>query len=127
MTMRLPHELSGIVDVFGQAVPSQFFDQLQRKLGLPVRQRVFTLALVIWLMISQRLNPKATLSPAVQGVVRGPPHQLRPNHKRIREVTVSCHTGAYSDARHAIPVVVAEEVADRVLDHLMKTCREGLP
>jgi hypothetical protein len=125
--MRLPHELSGIVDVFGQAVPSQFFDQLQRKLGLPVRQRVFTLPLVIWLMISQRLNPKATLSTAVQGVVQGPPHQLRPNHKRIREGTVSCHTGAYSDARHAIPVVVAEEVADRVLDHLMKTCREGLP
>lgn len=127
MTTPSPGELSGILDLFGQAVPIQFFDQLQRDLGLSVRQRVFTLPLVVWLMISQRLNPKATLSTTVQRVVQGPPHQLLPNHKRIREGTVSCHTGAYSDARHAIPVVVAEEVADRVLDHLMETCREALP
>jgi putative transposase len=120
-------ELNGIVDLFSQAVPNQFFDQLQRGFGLPVRQRVFTLPLVIWMMISQRLSPKATLSTAVQGVVHGPPHQLLPHHKRIREGTVSCHTGAYSDARQAIPVGVAEQVADRVLDHLMTTCREALP
>jgi hypothetical protein len=95
--------LSGIVDLFTQAVPSQFFDQLQKDLGLPVRQRVFTLPLVVWLMTSQRLNPAATLSTAVQGVVHGPPHQLMPNHKRIREGTVSCNTGALSDARQAVP------------------------
>lgn len=127
MTTPSPREIGGIVDVFGQAVSSQFFEQLQRNLGLPVRQRVYTLPLVIWLMISQRLNPKGTLSTAVQGVVQGPPHQLLPNHKRVREGTVSCHTGACSDARQAIPVVVSEKVADRVLDHLMKTCREALP
>jgi len=125
--MSSPRELSGIVDLFGQAAPNQFFEQLQRNLGLSVRLRVFTLPLVIWLMISQRLSSKATLSTAVQGVVQGPPHQLLPNHKRVREGTVSCHTGAYSDARQAIPVVVAEEVADRVLSHLMRTCREALP
>ena len=127
MTNHSPGQLSGILDLFGQAVPIQFFEQLQRGLGLPVRQRVFTLPLVVWLMISQRLNPKATLSTAVQQVVQGPPKQLLPNHKRIREGSVGCHTGAYSDARQAIPVAVAEAVADRVSDHLMKTCREALP
>src|SRR5664279_1377228 len=80
MTTPSPGELSGILDLFGQAVPIQFFDQLQRDLGLSVRQRVFTLPLVVWLMISQRLNPKATLSTTVQRVVQGPPHQLLPNH-----------------------------------------------
>jgi hypothetical protein len=127
MTNHSPGQLSGILDLFSQAVPIQFFEQLQRGLGLPVRQRVFTLPLVVWLMISQRLYPKATLSTAVQQVVQGPPKQLLPNHKRIREGTVSCHTGAYSDARQAVPVAVAEAVADRVSDHLMKTCREALP
>jgi putative transposase len=127
MTISSPRELGGIVNLFSQAVPTQFFDQLQRNLGLSARQRIFTLPLVLWLMISQRLNPKATLSTAVHRVVQGPPHQLMPNHKRIREGTVSCHTGAYSDARQAIPVVVAEKVADRVLAHLMKTCRDALP
>jgi hypothetical protein len=127
MIISSAHE-SGILDLFRQAVPDEFFDQLQKNLGLPVRQRLFTLPLVVWMMVSQRLNPKATLSTAVQGVVQGTPHQLLSNHKRIREGTVSGHTGAYSDARQTVPVVVAEEVADRVLDYLMmKTCREALP
>jgi hypothetical protein len=96
-------EWKGILDLLEEAVPIPFFDQLQRDLGLSARQRVFTLPLVVWLMISQRLNPNATLSTAVLQVVHGPPHRLLPNHKRVREGTVSCHTGAYSDARHAVP------------------------
>ncbi|SRR6266700_184381 len=128
MILSSPRELSGIVDVFIQAAPSQFFDQLQRDLGLSARQRVFTLPLVVWLMISQRLSPKSTLSSLVQGLVQGPPHQLLPNHKRVRERTLSCHTGACSDARQALPVIATEKVADHVTDHLMiKTCREALP
>jgi hypothetical protein len=127
MTIPSPNAPSGILDLFVQAVPIQFFDQLQKDFGLSVRLRVFTLPLVVWLMISQRLNPKATLSTTVQRVAQGPPHQLLPDHKRIRDGTVSCHTGAYSDARQAIPVVATEKVADRVLNHLMKTCRKALP
>jgi hypothetical protein len=121
------NNLSGVLDLYGEAVPEQFFDQLERDLGRPVRQRVFTLALVTWLMISQRLDPKATLSTAVQQVAQRQPQALLSKHKRILEGTVSCHTGAYSDARQAMPVVVAEKVADRVLDHLTQSRREALP
>ena len=117
----------GILDWYGQAVPKQFFEQLERDLGLPERQRVFTLPLVVWLMISQPLDPKATLSTAVQQVVQQQPQALLPEHKRILEGTVSCHTGAYSDARQAMPLGVAEKVADRVLDHLLQTSRDALP
>jgi len=120
-------DLSGILDLYSEAVPEHCFERLERELGLPVRQRVFTLPLVVWLMISQRLDPKATLSTAVQQVVQRQPQALLSGHKRILEGTVSCHTGAYSDARQAMPVVVAERVADRVLDHLMQCHREALP
>jgi hypothetical protein len=120
-------DLSGVLDLYGEAVPELFFEQLERDLGLPVRQRVFTLPLVTWLMISQRLDPKATLSTAVQQVVQRQPQALLSKHKRILEGTVGCHTGAYSDARQAMPVAVAERVADRVLDHLTQSHREALP
>jgi hypothetical protein len=120
-------DLSGVLDLYGEAVPEQFLSALENDLRLPARQRVFNLPLVIWLMISQRLDPKATLSTAVQQVVQQRPRALLSSHKRIREGTVSCHTGAYSDARHAIPLAVAEKVADRVLDHLMQGRREALP
>lgn len=53
----MPHgDLSGILELYGQAVPKQFFEQLHRDLGLPERQRVFTLPLLVWLMVSQRLD-----------------------------------------------------------------------
>ena len=122
-----PDDLSGILDLFVQAVPQPFFEQLQIELGLSTRQRVFTLPLVVWLMIAQRLNPKATLSTAVQQVVQQQPRSLLSDHKRILQATVSCHTGAYSDARQAMPVVVTEKVADRVMDCLMQTRRDALP
>jgi hypothetical protein len=120
-------DLSGVLELYAEAVPKQFFEQLARDLGLPVRQQVFDLTLVTWLMISQRLDRKATLSTAVQQVVQRQPQALLSKHKRILEGTVSCHTGAYSDARQAMPVVVAETVADRMLDHLMQGRREALP
>jgi len=123
----LSGDLSGVMDLYGIAVPEEFFQALENDLGLPARQRIFNLPLVVWLMISQRLDPKATLSTAVQQVVQQRPQALLSAHKRIREGTVSCHTGAYSDARHAMPLVVAEKVADRVLDHLMQGDREALP
>lgn len=122
-----PENTGGILDLYRQAVPQPFFDQLQRDLGLSSRQRVFTLPLVVWLMISQRLHPKATMSTAVQQVVQRQPQSLLSDHKRILQKTVSCHTGAYSDARQAMPVAVAEKVADRVLDYLLPTPREALP
>jgi putative transposase len=120
-------DLSGVLELYAEAVPKQFFEQLARDLGLPVRQQVFDLPLVTWLMISQRLDRKATLSTAVQQVVQRQPQALLSKHKRILDGTVSCHTGAYSDARQAMPVVVAETVADRMLDHLMQSRRDALP
>jgi hypothetical protein len=121
-------DLTGVLDLYAEAVPQQFFEQLARDLGLPVRQQIFNLPLVTWLMISQRLDRKATLSTAVQQVVQRQPQMLLSKHKRIVEGTVSGHTGAYSDARQAMPLVVAETVADRLLDHLMQSRRrEALP
>jgi hypothetical protein len=119
--------LSGILDLYDKAVPRQFFEQMERDLKLPSRRRVFNLALVVWLMIAQRLDAKATLSTAVQQVVQQRPRILLTDHKRNREGTVSCHTGAYSDARQAMPVKAAERVADRVLAHLLQRRREALP
>lgn len=119
--------LSSVLDLFVDAVPLPFFADLEASLNLRSRRRVFSLPLLVWLMISQRLQPKATLSTAVQQVVQRQPKALLSDHKRILEGRVSCHTGAYSDARQAMPVAVAENVADRVLNHLLSSWRQALP
>jgi hypothetical protein len=120
-----PACLSGVVDLYRQAAPEEFFQQLEKELNLPARKRIFQLPLVVWMMVWQRLDAKATLSTAVQQVVQLRPQSLLPDHKRIREKTVSSHTGAYSDARQAMPVKVAERVADRVLQHLLLPARRA--
>lgn len=119
--------LGGALEIYREAVPEGFFRQLESDLHLPARKRIFSLPLVVWLMISQRLDPKATLSTAVQQVVQQQPQALLSGHKRLREGTVSCHTGAYSDARQAMPMEVAERVADRLLGHLLQDHRDALP
>src|ERR1035437_4387592 len=83
----------GVLDLYRAAVPECFFQLLQQELHLRVRQRIFSPPLVVWLMISQRLDRKATLSTAVQQVVQQRPRTLLSDHKRLREGTVSCHTG----------------------------------
>ena len=123
----MPVIAAGVLELYEQAVPESFFRQLLQDAGLTARSRIFSRPLVIWLMIWQRLDPKATLSAAVQQVAQLRPATLLSAHKRIRENTVSCHTGAYSDARKAMPLIVVEKVADRLLDHLLLQRREALP
>jgi hypothetical protein len=123
-----PVVLNGILDLYCRAAPVEFFQQLEKELGLASRKRIYQLPLVIWLMMVQRLDRKATLSTAVQQVVQRRPAVLLSDHKRLREGKVSGDTGAYSDARQNMPLEVAERVADRVLEHLsQQASRPALP
>jgi hypothetical protein len=118
---------NGMLDLFQAALPDEFFERLEKARKKRPQSRIFDLPLVIWLMIVQRLDRKATLSTAVEQVVQKRPRVLLSDHKRLREGTVSGHTGAYSDARKAMPVEVAYQVADQVFDYFQKTRREALP
>ena len=122
-----PARLSGVLDLFREAASEEFFQQLRKELGLKSRQRIYDLPLVMWLMMTERWDKKATLSTAVQQIAENRPAALLGDHKRIREGTVSVHTGAYSDARQKMPVKAAERVGDRVFEHLTQTWREALP
>src|SRR3989441_12882506 len=59
-----------LFDLFGKVVPPQFFDELRERLGLQA-QGIYTLAVVVWLMMWQRLDGRGTLAMAVQQVVQG--------------------------------------------------------
>lgn len=113
-----------LLRLFQDAAPPDFFDQLSTRHTLPAGG-IYHPALVVWLMLWQRLQPKGTLSAAVQQVVRGEPAELMRPHKRVREKRVSNATGAYSRARNELPVEAATQVADRIFAHLM-TSRKPL-
>lgn len=105
--------------LFGKAVPPDFFDQLQQGLGRPARG-IYSLAVVVWLMMWQRLDGLGTLASAVQQVVQGALGDLVPPEKRVREERVSSNTGALSRAQKRLPLQVVEETCDQIFAHLTK-------
>jgi hypothetical protein len=103
--------------LFGRVVAPQLFDQLRQQLGLPARG-IYSLSVVIWLMMWQRLDGRGTLAMAVQQVVQGVLGDALPQEKRVREGRVSSNTGGLSRARQRLPLMVVETVCDRIFTTL---------
>lgn len=120
--------LSSALALYQKVAPLDFFDRLQQQLKLRCRTGVFTLPVVIWRMVFQRLHDKGTLWVAVQQLIRGLPAGLIPRpSKRLRQRTVSSHTGGYNQARQKLPLEVVERVSDHVFEQLLGPAPEALP
>jgi hypothetical protein len=106
-----------LFDLFGRVVAPQFFDQLRQQLDLPARG-IYSLSVVVWLMMWQRLEGRGTLAMAVQQVVQGVLGDALPQEKRVREGRVSSNTGALSRARQRLPLEVVKTVCDEIFTKL---------
>jgi hypothetical protein len=85
-TVHPPPTVQAVLTLYQQAASPEFFDQLGAELKLHFHHGVYTLVVVIWLMIVQRLHPKGTLLAVVQEAVRQlPPGLVRRPCKRLRE------------------------------------------
>jgi len=105
--------------LFGKAVPPEFFEQLRARLSLSARG-IYSLAVVVWLMMWQRLDGRGSLATAVQQVVQGALGDLVPPEKRVVEQRVSSNTGALSRARKRLPREAVEAVCDQIFAQLME-------
>lgn len=116
--MRVP-EAPVLFRLFGKVVPPEFFDQLRERLSLSARG-IYTQAVVVWLMMWQRLEGRGTLAMAVQQVVQGVLGDLVGPDKRARQGRVSSNTGGLSRARKRLPLEVVETVCDEIFAQLTK-------
>ncbi len=81
---------------------------------------VFSLAVVIWLMIFQRLQDKGTMAAAVQQVRRGLPSAFNPKtNKRQRKHHASSNTGGYNHARQKLPLKIVQTMSDKIFEQLL--------
>lgn len=74
---------------------------------------IYLTSTVLWLLVFQRLEGGATLEAAVAHL-RDMAPQLCPQHRRVREQTLSASTAAYSDARQALSEETVEWFASTV-------------
>src|SRR5260370_27416606 len=107
------------------AASGSAIDELCREHGWKVRRGIYSLVVVIWLMIYQRLHGKRTLSAAVQFLARHADHWREQPHagKRVGERPISPRAGAYCQARGKMPPLVASHGRDHMLGPLQAASR----
>jgi hypothetical protein len=121
------------VDAESDARFDRAFEFLKTKIDLsqangqhPVRANaVYTTAVVLWMLVYQRMNPDKTLEAAVKKLVKSKPNFL-PDNKRVTEGTLSTNTSTYSQARTAMPLKASEWFAQQVSQSLIDATRPSL-
>src|SRR5580704_19737334 len=129
MTSPTSIDLIAFEEVLQSAVSASSIEQLCRQHKVKVRLGTYSLFVVIWLMIYQRLNGKGTLGSAVQFLARQATHWRRwPTvGKRVREGRISARTGGYCQARMKMPTLVISGVCDQIFEQLQARMREQPP
>ncbi|MDP2998810.1 MAG: IS4 family transposase, partial [Bryobacterales bacterium] len=94
------------------------------RVGMPARG-IYSLTVVVWLMMWQRLDGRGSLATAVQQVVQGALGDLVLPDKRVLEQRVSSNAGALSRARKRLPLRAVEAVCDEIFTKLMESAEEG--
>ena len=107
--------------VFGlyiQLAPTELFRLLQRHMGVRVGSGIYSARLVIWMMISQRLQARGTLASSVEQLVQGRFDALLSQCKRAREKKIGLSTGGYCRARQHLPKLLVSRSMDELVERL---------
>jgi hypothetical protein len=106
-------------------LPAEFLDQAQAESKARRNNGIYTPLVVLWLLIWQRLHGGASLGCAVLELLQGLPDTFwRRPCKRIRDwrehnQVPSSHTGAYNQARQALPLSIVEKSCDHIFNQLV--------
>jgi hypothetical protein len=110
---------------FQELLSANFLAQAQTEAGVKCNNSVYSPLVVLWLLVAQRLCGGGSLGDAVLELLRGLPASFWPQPcKRIREwrehgKTPSSHTGAYNQARLALPLSIVHKSCDHIFEQLV--------
>ena len=115
-----------VLRLFQRLLSAEFITEALRQAEVRENNRVYTSAVVMWLMVWQRLQSQGTLETAVLELLRNLPASFWSEPcKRLTEaaedggVGLSSHTGAYNQARQGLSEPVVEKCCDHVFAQLM--------
>jgi putative transposase len=113
-----------ILPLFQQIVTTGWLQFLQKQSVVKFRRGVYSVRVVLWLMMLQRLHAGATLSTAVQLLIQGAAAPLLERCHRVQRGKVSSRTGAYCQARQKLPKLLCREVSQQIFERLMQVLGE---
>jgi hypothetical protein len=115
----------GLSSRFQQLLSAEFLDQALTDAGVKSNNSVYSPLVVLWLLVAQRLQFGASMEAAVLEVLHGLPASFWPRPcKRILDwrehgKAPSSHTGAYNQARQALPLSVVQKSCDHIFQQLI--------
>lgn len=134
MPVCLGASAADVLSLFVRLLPAAFFAALQANEKLRQNNRVYTHAVVIWLMIGQRLWGNASMETAVLELLGSLPEDFWPRPCKRLQVgpegqrpKLSGNTGSYNKARQNLPVTIVEQCADQVFTQLTRQVERELP
>jgi hypothetical protein len=128
MTCPTSVEAADLWRLLQRACPEELIQELCRKQEHPFRRGIYSILVVIWLMMYQRLNSKRSSSSAVQWLVRNAASLHSRNAcKRVRTARISANNGAYCQARQKLPKLVVIPLMDSLFEELQEHMREVMP
>jgi hypothetical protein len=115
-----------VLPLYDQLLPVGFLEASEPQRGRRQNRRIYTDRVVMWLMVTQRLQGNGTLESGVLELIRGLPTSfwLHPC-KRIRMIqdgktVLSDNTGSYNEARQRLPISVVEKGFDGIFQAFME-------
>lgn len=114
--MRKGIEERSFLQLFESILPAARWKELEGR----GKAQIYTLRVVIWMMLWQRLQERGSQQQAVDGIAEGHVERLLPDSKRVREGKISQNTGGYARACGRISMETTEQVCDEVLAELSK-------
>jgi hypothetical protein len=127
LTARLGAAAADVLSLYMRLLPLEFFVQVRQQQKLRRQNnRVYTDAVVIWLMILQRLFG-GSMEAAVLELLRSLPPEFWPQPcKRLQarpadaKAKLSSNTGSYNEARQDLPLTIVEQGSDRAFLELIE-------
>lgn len=124
---RLRAAPADVLSLYLRLLPAEFFVQVREQEKLRHQNnRVYTDAVVIWLMILQRLSA-GTMETAVLELLRTLPPEFWPQPcKRLQDCSenskakLSGNTGSYNQSRQQLPLTIVEQCGDRTFLQLIE-------
>jgi hypothetical protein len=111
-------EWSSLLDLYQQTVCMGVVQHLEKQTGARRKRGVYNAAVVLWLMMLQRLEGRGTLASAVQMLLEGAAAPLLSPCRRVRRKRISCRTGGYCQARQKLPKLLCRQVSQELVERL---------
>jgi len=109
--------------LFQRCISSSVIEYWQKQARSKIRRCLYTVPVVLWLMILQRLQPRGTLATGVEALLAGAADGLLCGCGRARRPSASRRTGGYSHARQRLPKRLCWQVMQELVQRLREILR----